>query len=626
MSSSIKYRPEIDGIRAIAVLAVIIFHMRASWLPGGYTGVDVFFVLSGFLITSILAKEVATGTFSFKSFYVRRIKRILPPLYVVLLATLTFSFFALAPKDISHLSNSIKSILLFMSNVFFYKDGDYFAPETSEMPLLHTWSLAVEEQFYFVWPFIFLMLSRIRRHFRLIILIGLALLTFAIGEYSLTVLNNKPYAYYSSFSRGGEMILGAILALLIPEQFWAKQKNIRPQQYAWGIVGSLFLLTSFFLLKEGVKFPGFNALLPTLGTVVLIWSMAGPQTLFSRILSSPLFVHVGKLSYSLYLWHWPILAFMRYLYGSLELPNQWLVAALTMTYCLSLASFHLIENKVRIQQLTFGKAAVLYFLLPSAVIAISLQMPKFTSPVAHENKMLTHYGGEEICHDKITDNCVRGNVLKKPQILVLGDSHTAHLNYFFDELGKLNDWSAQVVSSSSCGPVFDFNTNKLPESARANCLNLLNYFQKNYTHFDVIILAARWEFQLGLKRNPQSDPLFEKKFINTLSEISKNRKKVFIISQIPLLSTDPVKTQKARMFGLSSPLTFDDDFRHANMTIKAIIEEHPNVHWVDIASLVESLKGSPEVFSIYIDKNHLNQAGARTLGQLYQKTKNEIQP
>ncbi|MFA7482443.1 MAG: acyltransferase family protein [Vulcanimicrobiota bacterium] len=301
-----RYRADIDGLRAIAVIAVIMYHAHLGF-PGGYVGVDVFFVISGFLITSILLKKLKNGTFSYLDFWERRVRRLVPALFVVTVFTALASYLILLPADLVDLGGALIAQPLLMANVYFWRvvQGGYFGDPPEIRPLLHTWSLGVEEQFYVFFPLL-LMLCWAHPFFRARlgkVLVAIAVVSFALGVF-LTPIKGVA-AFFNLPTRAWELLMGGLLvfAPAIPKRF--------RESFSWLGVGLIFYAV-FFFHKE-TPFPGTAALVPCLGSALLIWSNeAGGLTRAGRLLAHPVMVKIGLASYSLYLWHWPLMAFGDY--------------------------------------------------------------------------------------------------------------------------------------------------------------------------------------------------------------------------------------------------------------------------------------------------------------------------
>src|SRR5436190_5357638 len=310
--TSLPYRPDIDGLRAIAVLSVILFHGEFAWAQGGFVGVDVFFVISGFLITGILLREFNSDTFSLKRFYERRARRILPALLVVLAATLAACASIMFATDLRVVARSAVSVIAFAANITFWRGIDfgdittvnYFGRRIHEQPLVHTWSLGVEEQFYLLYPLTLLLVWRIRKALLLPFLIVSAVASFALNAW-LTP-GSPGLAFYSLPTRGFELLAGGLIA-------WGgvALKPARAQvREGAALAGLALVLVPVFLYNSETPFPGYYALAPVIGAAVLLRYAAGSRT--GAILSWRPLVFVGLISYSAYLWHQPLFALTRY--------------------------------------------------------------------------------------------------------------------------------------------------------------------------------------------------------------------------------------------------------------------------------------------------------------------------
>jgi peptidoglycan/LPS O-acetylase OafA/YrhL len=331
----VHYRAEIDGLRAVAVLSVILAHAGVPWLPGGFVGVDVFFVISGFLITRLLCTDLESGTFSILRFYERRVRRILPALVLVVVVCLPFAWFWMLPRQLREFSESVTAVALFFSNVEFWRQSGYFASEAASKPLLHTWSLAVEEQFYIVFPF--LLWGLVRSGLRpFALLVGLAVASLALSEWGW---RNAPDANFFLIPfRAWELLAGALAAL------WAGGHRSAPDDRL-ALSGLALILLSLVLINKETPFPSLWALLPVGGTVmVILWGSAG--SVAARLLTSRPVVAVGLISYSAYLWHQPVFAFARI--RLTEEPPPITMALLTiLTFGLSWATWKWVESPFR---------------------------------------------------------------------------------------------------------------------------------------------------------------------------------------------------------------------------------------------------------------------------------------
>lgn len=337
----VAYRPDIDGLRAIAVMAVVFAHAGLPFFAGGFVGVDVFFVISGFLITSLIAAQHRKCQFSVGSFYVRRAKRLLPALFAMMLVTLIASWWLLIPSDYGLLAESVLYAAGFSSNVFFWHHtSGYFAPDAGAFPLLHVWSLSIEEQFYFLWPVALLLVLKIRdRWAAAVICIVLGALSFGWGEFRVRDGSTGPYFLLEA--RAGEFLLGALLSFLGGRRLpgGAIVANLV------GALGLALVLGSSLIFTEKTPFPGGMALIPCIGTLLLIAAPQFGTNLVSRGLAAPPLVFVGLISYSVYLWHWPVVSFLRL--SRVELTPVVTLGVIIASLVLGAASWWLLERKLR---------------------------------------------------------------------------------------------------------------------------------------------------------------------------------------------------------------------------------------------------------------------------------------
>lgn len=358
-----KYRPEIDGLRALAVLPVILFHAGFNYFSGGFVGVDVFFVISGYLITTIILAELEKSKFSIVNFYERRARRILPVLFFVMAVCIPFAWFLLPPFELASFSKSLIAVPLFLSNFFFWREGGYFETAAELKPLLHTWSLAVEEQYYVFFPIFLMLCWRLGRRWVLgaIILIAIvSLISAQIGSIYKPVPN-----FFLLPTRAWELAIGALAV------FYISNKNIMiltslARQILSGL-GFLLITISIFVFNKDTPFPSIYALVPTVGTV-LILLFALPDTLVGKVLGSRLLVFIGLISYSAYLWHQPIFAFSRYYFNSIS--STLMVMLVIVTLLLSILTWRYIERPFR-DRTQISRKTIFIFSLALSVIFIT---------------------------------------------------------------------------------------------------------------------------------------------------------------------------------------------------------------------------------------------------------------
>lgn len=426
-----KYRPEIDGLRTVAVLPVVAYHAGMHNIPGGFAGVDVFFVISGFLITGIIAEEAEQGRFSIARFYERRARRILPALFFVILATIIASWSLLVPYQLEDLAQSVLATLLFLSNILFWFESGYFAVEAASKPLLHTWSLAVEEQFYIVFPLLLVLLYRVGRQTILPVLLLAALASFAAAcIYSRT---SPSASFFLIQFRAWELLAGALGALLM--------RNRPPAGNSWVAAGGLVaVVLSFFVVTESSIWPGPLTLLPVLGTTALLVFSRG-DTGVGRLLASAPMRFVGLISYSLYLWHLPPLVLLNIQYYG-DSPVWARVAAVVFAFFMAWISWWFIERPFRvvggihIGRFSTIAAGVMALLVTFGVIGIrttgfqSYMLAQVPKEFAHkvidrtEEVAARRLAWEPVIAEAAKPFSDTGNVRR---ILILGDSLSADL-------------------------------------------------------------------------------------------------------------------------------------------------------------------------------------------------------
>ena len=336
------HRKEIDGFRALAVLSVIFFHAGFSSIPGGFVGVDIFFVISGFLITSILLNGLATNTFSLFTFYERRIRRIIPALFVMVLLITPIAWMMYGLDDMKNYAQSVGATALFASNILFWREAGYFGPIAELKPLLHTWSLAIEEQYYILFPIFLLWTKNLPHKWIFFLLIVAGLISISIAE--LTLQSNRDFAaFFLLPARGWEILLGAYGAFFL---FKNPRNNISIQLQSFlSILGLVMVLCSIFFFDEHTPSPGLFILIPTFGTLLMI-IFSNQTNLVGRFFSNKLFVFLGLISYSAYLWHQPFFAFAKFL--SLDELNLYEnIIIILGTFFLAYLSWRFIEQPFR---------------------------------------------------------------------------------------------------------------------------------------------------------------------------------------------------------------------------------------------------------------------------------------
>ncbi|EGR1140651.1 acyltransferase [Vibrio cholerae] len=596
--SSVPHRKDIQGLRAIAVLAVMAFHSNPTWLPGGFVGVDVFLVISGFLITSILLHKKSNASYSLtetlKYFYVSRFKRIVPAYFFMLIIVALVAAVLFLPTDFNTFRKGLEKAIWFSSNLYFAGFSDYFAPASYEQPLLHTWSLAVEIQFYLLAPFIVLLLPiRLLKWFFVVLLIALT----ALAEYRLRFLGIEQATYYSLYARLPEFFVGGLAALYVTTVSRARSACL-------GTLGMLLIVISAITQPLLGPFPGIAALLPVAGSMLLL--IQPTQGWVGKLLSCKTLVWLGVLSYSLYLWHWPVLAFLRYYTGAEVLSVKFSLVFILLTLMLSTASYYGIEQIFRSNGVQ--EKVIYWVILAASVIGLAQIIVKINDRLTPEQLSIEYRRGvdpEISCHGKIVGNCLRGDLSSERELLVLGDSHDNQLNLFFDELGKKLGFKARVITGSSCVTIPGFDYQRIPELAQTECLNQIKDGQFYQSGAEKIILAGSWSYHIK-----------SEDFLNALERYLKataiQPKQVIILSQIPRFTKNALRAQRFAVIGFDSNLMLDESYIVANERLSNIAEKYSHVTFLSLDSLdVFSEAPFYDGHLIYRDEHHINEIGAK---------------
>jgi len=501
----IKYRPEIDGLRAIAVLAVIFYHTNVPGFSGGFVGVDIFFVISGFLITSIILKDIQEEKFSIARFYERRIRRIFPALFPVLAFTLVLGAYLFDEQPFIDLGKTIAATTLFSSNILFWHQAGYFATPSLQKPLLHTWSLAVEEQFYIFFPLALVLIHKyLKSRYFPVILIGLAI---SLGLSIYGVYHFADATFYLVPTRAWELLVGSILALkLLPNPSHVWLRNLL------SITGIALIIYSIGFYSEAMLFPGHNAIAPVLGAGVIIYSCKGEGTsIVNKLLSVRPLVFIGLISYSLYLWHWPFVAFTKYLmfrpFNGFERASI-ILASLAV----STLSWKYIEQPFRGQQMLLPDRTKL-FAVSGVVMIIAVSVGGVINllgglpgridllyPNIKTSTSKTYLGWNK--EDEFKKQLDRKNIAlvippvigknnSTPQFILWGDSHAYALKDGISFIAKKHDVSGFLANYARCAPILSVDRMDTPENESIVNQKILTLI-KAHPSIRTVILSARW--------------------------------------------------------------------------------------------------------------------------------------
>jgi peptidoglycan/LPS O-acetylase OafA/YrhL len=655
-----KYRPDIDGLRAIAVFFVVSFHAFPNRIQGGFIGVDIFFVISGFLISSIILASLEKDNFSFVEFYARRIKRIFPALLLVLIASYLFGWFVLLADEYKQLGKHIAGGAGFVSNFIFWNESGYFDNSAETKPLLHLWSLGIEEQFYILWPLLLWFAWKYRLNL-LTISIFVVVTSFILNINN--VHSNTIAAFYSPKTRFWELLIGSILAYLT-----LSKHNILSTYRQWldkllGIIiyatppkadgntlsnvqsflGGLLIFIAFFNVTKENLFPGWWAVLPTTGAALIIG--AGRQAWFNRmVLSNRVLVELGLISFPLYLWHWPLLSFAQILAGSK--PTQGIrIAAVAVSIGLAWLTYRFIENPIR-----FGNHSKIktIFLFISMIVVGSVgyncyRQDGFVSRLNQQSfknvfTYKTHWIGWQNCDAVQASASQSGGckILKqnKPiDIAVIGDSHAGHLASGFKQLFSSRKENVAIMLSAGCYPFFP-----LTEEGQAyfNCGN--NFIEKallfaeNTPSVKLVVLSGYAAFALYGKPYYEKINISQEQFLRnqkafesglqkTLMRLTKANKKIVYIVDSPELYKDPRSCVRSKFINFSSACSIDilkSDFIARISPYYKIIEENkkafPNVIFSNTEEIfcdADRCYGVKNNVLLYASRDHLSPDGSR---------------
>jgi len=622
------YRYDIDGLRAIAVLSVVLFHIDPNWIPGGFIGVDMFFVISGFLITSIIQRQMQTGKFSFREFYRRRILRILPAATLVIAATLIVGQFVMLPDDLNTLAKSAAAAQLWSANIYFtfFLDTGYFADASILQPLLHLWSLGVEEQFYLFWPVALLFGMRWQKHnlFWLLI-IATMIASFVFGQ--LIAVDHPEFAYYMLPSRAGQLLAGALIAAAIA-------RGLQPAPLpanASSILGLILIGWSLFALSGDMIYPGINAVPPTMGAALMLYGGAGRGNLVSVPLALFPVRYIGLISYSLYLWHWPVLSFYWYAFGEPDLLAK--LAAFAVMLLLSIASYYLVENPFRHLRLNASAAFFRIAAIPAMCIiamaglllttngyGVYTLSPEYKTELARlAADSRPAFSARYVCQsylvtDKMLTNpeCVING--DSPDALLWGDSNAAHyvgaLTHAAEEIG----FSFRNVAHSSCPPVLAEPERFVRASLKDQCRESGEKVRAILSGYSSIMMAAQWDAYLA-------NPDFPKVLDATIRKLIAEGHQVYIIGIIPRLGrfdrSCALKRLKLPSLDCETRTTFRYDVTDStNEKVKAIAEAAGATYISLNHGICTAGECSPflDGAGLYYDISHWSVSGSMKIG------------
>ncbi len=627
-----EYRREIDGLRAIAVITVIFFHAGFDAFGGGFVGVDIFFVISGYLITTIILDELARDKFSIVNFYERRARRILPALFFVMLVCIPIACFFLMPRDLKDFSKSFMAVSVFASNILFWRESTYFDTAADLKLLLHTWSLAVEWQYYFLFPLFLLLLWRFDKRW----IVGtLALILFASFTLAQWAAYAKPIAaFYLLPTRGWELLIGA-LAAFFPSGTNRTEFG-KPINEAGGWLGGALIMYAVFTFNKQTPVPGAYALVPVFGTLLVVLC-ATQKTTIGRFLGNKFFVGFGLISYSAYLWHQPLFAFARHI--GIEDNHLYINGILAaMSFCLAYLSWRFIELPFR-DRMKFRPSVIFGFSISFVVVFCSLGFIgyKFNEEVSRfgSDEKYTHladrlrfnYGLSKDCDVRVVDaeSC---RTSLQPEILLWGDSFAMHLASGFISSNP----NVKLIQSTvaHCAPVFELAYPNAMHGAQ-NCIDgndsVYELFRR-YPSIKYVVLGSP-SFHIGRERVATRDGIKILNETQIYEYFAGTLEKIQALGLIPIVFAPPPVSKsdtglclmRAEMLGIKkSKCDFPlESAKSSHGPVKEVlrrVNKNYKVVWLEDSICSNGLcKAAIDDVLLYMDDGHLSHEGSAFLGR-----------
>lgn len=616
-----KYRPDVDGLRAVAVTLVLLFHAGLGF-TGGFIGVDVFFVISGFLITGLILKEQDSGKFSLADFWVRRIRRIIPAATVMVVAVLIAGFFLLLPSDYEDLGKSTTAQQLLVSNVYFWRNTGYFDGPADLKPLLHTWSLAVEEQFYLVYPFVLMLLHRFGRRATFVTLTLLGFGSLAISEYG--VHYHPSATFFVLPTRAWELLIGGLIC------FFPKPTRVP----SWLLASSSWLslatiLGASWFYTSTVPFPGLYALVPCVATAALIYSNSLRLAFPATVLATKPVVFVGLISYSLYLWHWPILAYSRYWIDT-RFEAAFGLVAIVVSFPVAIASWKYVETPARRRQKELKSLTVVLRAVISASLLVLIglyvyaqdglpfRIPHASTPLldATRSKYFIEVNESQVKERQLP--CWKPAGSSKSKVLLWGDSHAQSIAAGLVAACEEKQTVCYQATNSNTPPLLNFDSSRIHSNQASPKFNQAVFEFARDEQIAVVFLCASWAKYAEV-------PGFKTALQNTVQGLSREGITVVIVQDYPCgRNLSPKVVLMRTLLGLEPNIGISfSEHKTKNESVNEVFDGYRSQSiWIEDPAPYFEIQGQSygavvQGVPAYFDPSHLTVHGGLLLKDLF---------